>query len=63
MFLKISNKIYRKIPISEFLNNKVASLTPAALLKKAPTQLFSYEFGKIFKNNFFTELLQAKTDH
>ena len=41
--------------------NKVADLSPATLLKKPPTQVFSCEFCKILKNNFSTEHLR-KTD-
>ena len=39
--------------------NKVASLSPETLLKKTLAQVFSCEFCKISKNNFFTEHVWA----
>ena len=47
-----------KIPLPESLFNRVASLTPTALLKETLVQVFSCEFYEIFKNAYFEELLQ-----
>ena len=38
--------------------NKVAGLGLLPYLKETPTQVFSYEIFKIFKNTFFTEHLR-----
>ena len=43
-----------KISVLESLFNKVDSKD----IKEAPTQVFSGEYCKIFKNTFFTEHLQ-----
>ena len=39
--------------------NKVAGLTPAALLKMTLAQMLSCEFCEVSKNNFFAEHLRA----
>ena len=46
-------------PVLETLFDKVASVRPAFLLRKTPTQVFSDKFYEIFKNTFFTEHLWA----
>ena len=48
-------KIRKKIPLPEFLFDKVAAQHPAALLKKTPTQLFLCKFCKISLNFLFAE--------
>ena len=54
-------KIHRKTPVLESLLNKVAGLTIATLLKVSPTQVFSFEFGKIFENIYFAQHLRTAT--
>ena len=50
--------IHRKTPVLESLFNKVSGLKACIFIEKyTPTQLFSYEYYKIFKNNFFMEHL------
>ena len=57
MFLKLRNN-HRKISVSESLFNKVTGLKACIFIKKdTPTQVFSYEYCKIFKNSFFMEHL------
>ena len=38
---------------------KLQAATPATLLKKNPTQVFSCEYFEIFKNIYYKEHLQA----
>ena len=42
----------------ESLLIKLQGFTPATLLKKTLTQMFSCEYREIFKNTFFTERLR-----
>ena len=42
----------------ESLLIKLQGVTPATLLKKTLTQMFSCEYREIFKNTFFTERLR-----
>ena len=44
---------YKFRPVQETFFDKVLGLRSLNLLKKTPTQVFSYEFWKIFKNTFF----------
>ena len=53
-FAKFTGKCLRQ----SLFFNKIAGLRPAALLKKALTQVFSCEFYEIFKNSFFVEHLR-----
>ena len=53
--LKNFTKFLGKNLCWSLFSNKVAGLRPTALLKKTPTQVFSFEFCKTFKNTFFTE--------
>ena len=39
--------------VLESLCNKVAGFKACKFIKKSPTQLFSYEYCKIFKNFFY----------
>ena len=53
-------KFSRKQQYQSLFSNNVEGLTPATLLKKKTlTQLFSYEFCKIFKNISFTKHLRT----
>ena len=55
-------KILRKIPVPDYLFNKVAGLRPQAcnfIKKEALAQVFSCEFCKIVQNTFFTEHILA----
>ena len=54
---RCSIKVFLKISQNSQKNCCASGLRPATLLKKYLAQMFSYEFYKIFKNNFFTELL------
>ena len=38
---------------------KFQVLRPAALLKAAPVNVFSYKICKVFKNTYFVEYLQT----
>ena len=50
--------VHRKTPVLETLFIKVTGLTACILIKKeTPTQVFSCEYCKIFKNSFFVEHL------
>ena len=51
MFIKISQSLQKNTSVGVSFN-KVAGL------KETPTQVFSYEICKIFKNTFFTEHLR-----
>ena len=52
-------RCFLKIMFSKSLN-KVTDLMPKTfLIKETPRQVFSSEFWEIFKNNVFTEHLQA----
>ena len=47
-------------PVSESLSNKVASLKACNFIKKeAPTQMFSCEYGGVFKKSVFYRTLPA----
>ena len=62
MFLNVYNdvlkvsQIHKKASVSEYRFERTAS---HRLIKKNPTQVFSCEFGKIFKNTCFEERLTA----
>ena len=45
--------IHRKTPVLESLCNKVVGFKACKFIKKSPTQLFSYEYCKIFQNFFY----------
>ena len=62
MFFKIGvsknfGKSQRKTLVLESLFNKVAGLSFVTLLKKPPTQVFSYEICETFKNTYFHRTL------
>ena len=56
MLLIFFRKIHMKIPVPDTVFYRVGDLQHATLMKKAILiSLFSSKFGKIFKNNYFTE--------
>ena len=61
MFLGVFTviNIHRKTPVLESLFNKVAGLKACNYIKETPTQVFSCEYYKIFKNTYFEKHLRA----
>ena len=51
--LNIFAKLHWKTSVLQSLFSKIAGLGTATLLKETPTQVFSGEICKTFKNNFF----------
>ena len=52
-----------RIVVSQSVFNKVVDVSPRTLLKETPTQVFSYEICKTFKNTYFEQNLQTSASH
>ena len=52
-----------RIVVSQSVFNKVVDVSPRTLLKETPTQVFSYEICKTFKNTYFEENLPTSASH
>ena len=54
---EVHKNFYEKVVLKNFAILKHLNFRPATLLKETPTQVFSCEYCKIFKNSFFIEHL------
>ena len=55
MFLKVSQTSQERTYVRVSFSEKVAGWSPATLLKKTPTRVFSCKICESFKDTFFTE--------